>query len=53
MKHIGVRSDIRIIKRLTQLLTRKGYLVAEQGITYLADTDPDAVLGPLQWAACT
>ncbi len=48
MKHIGFRSNIRIIKRLTLLLTRKGYLVAEQGMTYLADTDPDAVLGSLQ-----
>ena len=53
MKHIGVRSNIRMIKRLALLLTRKDYLVAEQWIIYLADTDPDAVLGPLQGAVCT
>jgi hypothetical protein len=43
----------RIIKRLMRLLTRQGYLVAEQGITYLADTDPESALAPLQAAACT
>ena len=36
-----------------RLLTRKGYLIEEQGMTYLADTDPDTALGPLQAAACT
>jgi hypothetical protein len=36
-----------------KLLTRKGYLIEEQGVTYLADTDPDTALGPLQAAACT
>ncbi|MGH8605347.1 MAG: hypothetical protein ACREXR_21925, partial [Gammaproteobacteria bacterium] len=43
----------RIIKRLMKLLTRKGYLIEEQGMTYLGDTDPDLALGPLHAAACT
>ena len=43
----------RIIKRLMKLLTRKGYLIEEQGMTYLEDTDPAAALTPLQAAACT
>jgi hypothetical protein len=29
-----------------KLLTRKGFLIEEQGMSYLADTDPDIVLGP-------
>ena len=36
-----------------RLLTRQGYLVEEQGMTYLGDTDPEAALAPLQAAACT
>ncbi|MGH9892406.1 MAG: hypothetical protein ACREA0_10560 [bacterium] len=36
-----------------RLLTRKGYLIDEQEMSYLTDTDPEAVLGPLQSAACT
>ncbi|MGH8583475.1 MAG: hypothetical protein ACREWG_11965 [Gammaproteobacteria bacterium] len=36
----------RIIKRLMRLLRRKDYLIVEQGLTTLADTDPDLVLGP-------
>jgi len=43
----------RIIKRIMKLLTRKGYLLEEPGMTTLADTDPDPALGPLQAAACT
>ncbi len=43
----------RIIKRLLQLLTRKGYLIEEQGMTCLAETDPHTALAPLQSAACT
>jgi hypothetical protein len=43
----------RIIKRLMKFLTRKGYLIEEQGMTYLADTDPDTALAPLQAVACT
>jgi hypothetical protein len=36
-----------------RFLTRKGFLIEEQGMTYLADTDPDTPLGPLRAAACT
>ncbi|MGH8612657.1 MAG: hypothetical protein ACREYF_11655 [Gammaproteobacteria bacterium] len=36
-----------------RLLTRKGYLVEEQGMMYLADRDPESALTPLQGAACT
>jgi hypothetical protein len=28
------------------LLTRKGYLIEEQGMSYLTDTDPGAALRP-------
>ncbi len=34
-------------------LTRLGYLVEEQGMSYLADLDPDNPLAPLQAASCT
>ena len=43
----------RIIKRLMKFLTRKGFLIEEQGMTYLCETDPDPALGSLQAAACT
>ncbi|MGH8480819.1 MAG: transposase, partial [Gammaproteobacteria bacterium] len=43
----------RIITRLMKFLTRKGFLIKEQGMSYLADTDPDTALGPLRAAACT
>jgi hypothetical protein len=43
----------RIFKRLMRLLTCQGYLIEEQDMTYLADTDPDFALGSLQSAACT
>jgi hypothetical protein len=36
-----------------KFLTRKGFLIEEQGVSYLADTDPDRGLGSLQAAACT
>ena len=36
-----------------KFLTRKGFLIEEQGMTYLADTDLDLTLGPLRAAACT
>ena len=36
-----------------KFLTRKGYLMQEQGMTYLADTDPDLALASLRAAACT
>ena len=38
-------------------MTREGYLVEEQGVTYVADAhgiiDPDNLLAPLQAASCT
>jgi hypothetical protein len=43
----------QIIKRIIRLLTRKGYLIEEQGITYLAEADADLAMAPLQSAACT
>ena len=36
-----------------KFLTRKGFLIEEQGMTYLADTDLDLTFGPLRAAACT
>ena len=36
-----------------KFLTRKGFLIEEQGMSYLADTDPDTPFGPLRAAACT
>ena len=36
-----------------KFLTRKGFLIEEQGMSYLADTDPDTPLWPLRAAACT
>jgi Putative transposase len=36
-----------------RLLTRQGYLVEEEGMTYLAEADPESALVPLQAAACT
>ena len=47
----------KIITRLMKLLTRRGVLVEEEGLTYMADNDGDSdaarVLRPLQAAACT
>jgi len=43
----------QIIARLMKLLTRRGYLVEEQGMTYLADMDADHPLASLQAASCT
>ncbi|MCC7081065.1 MAG: transposase [Burkholderiales bacterium] len=43
----------QIVARLMKLLTRRGYLVEEQGMTYLADTDADHPLTSLQAASCT
>jgi hypothetical protein len=43
----------RLMKSLMKFLTRKGFLIEEQGVSYLADTDPDRGLGSLQAAACT
>jgi hypothetical protein len=36
-----------------KFLTRKGFLIEEQGVSYLTDTDRDRGLGSLQAAACT
>jgi len=36
-----------------KFLTRKGFLIEDQGMSYLPDTDPDLALGPLRIAACT
>ena len=35
------------------MLTRQGYLVEEQGMTYMADIDADNPLRSLQAASCT
>lgn len=43
----------KIIARLLKRLTRLGYLVEEEGMTYLADLDPDNPLTSLQAASCT
>ena len=44
----------RIIKRTMKLLTRTGFLIEEEGMTYMADTDAsDHAMTPLQSAACT
>jgi hypothetical protein len=40
-----------IIKRLIEFLTRTRLLIEERGTRYLANTDPDLVLGPLRAAA--
>ncbi len=43
----------KIIARLMKMLTRLGYLVREQGMTFIADMDTDSPLASLQAAACT
>ena len=43
----------RIIQRIIKLLTRTGYLIEEQGVSYLAEADSDRALTRLQAAACT
>lgn len=43
----------RMIKRLLTWLTRHGYLVQEQGQTYVEQGASDLVLCPLQSASCT
>ena len=35
------------------MLTRHGYLIEEQGMTYLAGAGPDNALTALQAASCT
>ncbi|MBM3739343.1 MAG: IS91 family transposase [Acidobacteria bacterium] len=43
----------KIIARLMKGLIRLGYLAEEEGMSYLADLDPDNPLTPLQAASCT
>lgn len=43
----------KIIARLMKMLTGQGYLVEEQGVTYMADIDADNPLRSLQAASCT
>jgi len=43
----------RIVKRILHFLTRKGYLLKEEGMTYMAEIEPNTALAPLQSAACT
>jgi len=41
------------MERLVKALTRLGYLVQEEGMSYLAELDPDNPLAPLQAASFT
>ena len=43
----------KIITRILKLLTRRGYLIEEQGITDLAEAEPDNALTALPAASCT
>jgi hypothetical protein len=43
----------QIIKRIMKLLTRQGYLVEEQDRLFMAETETDPAMSPLQSAACT
>jgi hypothetical protein len=43
----------RIIQRILKLLTRTGYLIEEQGMSYLTEAESDCALARLQAAACT
>lgn len=44
----------RLIKRIMNLLTRRGFLIEEQGLTYMADIEAgDSALAALHAAACT
>jgi hypothetical protein len=42
----------KIIARLVKMLTRLGYHIEEEGITYIADMDADNPLASLQAASC-
>jgi len=42
----------KIITRIMRLLIRQGFLIEEQSMTHLAETDRDPVLTPLQAASC-
>ena len=41
------------IARLLTMLTRQGYLIEEEGVRYIADSDADNPLASLQAASCT
>jgi hypothetical protein len=43
----------KIIARLLKMLIRQGYLVQEEGMTYLAESDTDNPLASLQATSCT
>ena len=43
----------RIITRITKWLTRQGYLIEEEGVSYLGEIAADRALTPLQAASCT
>jgi hypothetical protein len=43
----------KIITRIMRLLTKQGFLIEEQGTTYLAEADRESALLPLQAASCT
>ena len=43
----------KIIARVLGRLTRLGFLVEEEGMSYLADLAPDNPLTPLQAVSCT
>jgi hypothetical protein len=43
----------KIISRIMRLLTRQGFLIEEQGMTYLAEADRESSLLSLQAASCT
>ena len=42
----------QIITRLLKMLTRRGHLVEEQGMTYIADVDADNPLASWQAVSC-
>jgi hypothetical protein len=44
---------LKIITRIMRLLTRQGFLIEEQGTTYLAEAATDGALTLLQAASCT
>ena len=48
-RHLLQKANARLMK----LLTRRGYLVEEQGMTWLAETDTENSLASLQVASCT
>jgi hypothetical protein len=43
----------QIITRVMKLLTLQGYLVEEQDRLFMAETDTNTAMAPLQSAACT